>query len=416
VVEWEEMTLGQVCERSGGNIQTGPFGSQLHASDYVAVGTPSVMPQNIGDNRILNDGIARVSDSDIARLAKYLLRKGDIVYSRRGDVERRALIRAENDGWLCGTGCLRVRIADTTQFDPRFVSFALGLPEVRQWISRHAVGATMLNLNTAILSATPLRVPAVDVQGRIADLLSAIDDKIAANERVAAASLALGDQLFVRDARRCSSTPMTIGELADCSIVHFSDGYRTKKSEHGRPGLRILRAGDVRNSYLYPSGDDFVAQTYSRQIGSKGSQPGDIVLTTKGTVGRVAVVAAAVEQVVYSPQVCYFRVQDKNRLDRGYLAAWFRSENLRDQCAMVMHKSDMAPYISLRDIRSVSVSLPSMEEQRRQGEVQLGLLAAFEANRAENEVLARTRDELLPLLMSSKLHVKEAESLASEML
>lgn len=56
---WEFTTLGDVCQRGGGNIQTGPFGSQLHASDYVPVGIPSVMPTNIGDNRIVEDDLER---------------------------------------------------------------------------------------------------------------------------------------------------------------------------------------------------------------------------------------------------------------------------------------------------------------------------------------------------------------------
>src|SRR5581483_6503987 len=87
---WRYTTLGAACEAGGGDIQTGPFGSQLHASDYVPIGVPSVMPQNIGDNRIIEDGIARISPADAKRLSRYLLRAGDIVYSRRGDVERRA--------------------------------------------------------------------------------------------------------------------------------------------------------------------------------------------------------------------------------------------------------------------------------------------------------------------------------------
>jgi type I restriction enzyme, S subunit len=56
---WEKTTLGDACRRGGGDIQTGPFGSQLHASDYVTDGIPSIMPQNIGDNRVIEDGIAR---------------------------------------------------------------------------------------------------------------------------------------------------------------------------------------------------------------------------------------------------------------------------------------------------------------------------------------------------------------------
>lgn len=72
--EWEYTTLGLVCQRGGGDIQTGPFGSQLHASDYVPVGIPSIMPQNIGDNRIIEDGIARITPGDAKRLSRYLLR------------------------------------------------------------------------------------------------------------------------------------------------------------------------------------------------------------------------------------------------------------------------------------------------------------------------------------------------------
>src|SRR6266511_5967249 len=90
---WEWITLGDACRRGGGDIQTGPFGSQLHASDYVADGIPSIMPQNIGDNRIIESGIARITPADAQRLRRYLVRRGDIVYSRRGDVERRALVR-----------------------------------------------------------------------------------------------------------------------------------------------------------------------------------------------------------------------------------------------------------------------------------------------------------------------------------
>src|SRR5712691_4862736 len=106
---WEYTTLGDACARGGGDIQTGPFGSQLHSSDYVQDGIPSIMPQNIGDNRIVENGIARITIADAERLQRYRVRPGDIVYSRRGHVERRALIRKRENGWLCGTGCLRVR-------------------------------------------------------------------------------------------------------------------------------------------------------------------------------------------------------------------------------------------------------------------------------------------------------------------
>ncbi|MHB9860008.1 restriction endonuclease subunit S [Streptomyces sp. YIM S03343] len=170
---WLRTTLGALCIQGGGSIQTGPFGSQLHASDYVEHGVPSVMPQNIGDNVINEDGIARVSEADIHRLSKYRLVYGDIVYSRRGDVKRRALVRSRESGWLCGTGCLRVRAGHA--IEPLFLSHYLGEPEVQSWIHQHAVGATMPNLNTAILGAVPIVVPPVEARARINEEFSTLD-------------------------------------------------------------------------------------------------------------------------------------------------------------------------------------------------------------------------------------------------
>lgn len=204
---------------------------------------------------------------------------------------------------------------------------------------------------------------------------------------------------------------MTIGELVDRGTLEVGDGYRTKQSEHGRPGLRILRAGDVRDFRVSPGSDDFVSLDYSRQIGGKASRPGDVIMTTKGTVGRVAVVPSGMDSVVYSPQICYFRVRDHQLLDVGYLAAWFRSVDLEAQTASLMYKSDMAPYINLRDIRSLSIPLPDADERRRQGELQLPLLKRFDACCVENKRLAHTRDELLPLLMSGKVTVRGVEDL-----
>jgi len=180
---WHYTTLGEQCAIGGGGIQTGPFGSQLHAYDYVPDGIPSIMPQNIGDNLVEEEGIARITEFDAERLAKYRVNTGDIVYSRRGNVEKRALIRGTQQGWLCGTGCLRVRFASPT-VNPTYASYYLAHPKVRSWIVRHAHGATMPNLNTGILSALPFVVPPVTEQRAIAHILGSLDDKIELNRRM----------------------------------------------------------------------------------------------------------------------------------------------------------------------------------------------------------------------------------------
>jgi type I restriction enzyme S subunit len=192
---WETVTLGEACKRGGGDIQTGPFGSQLHASDYVPIGIPSIMPKNIGENRVNTTDIARITAEDAKRLSRYLVKPGDIVYSRRGDVKRRALIGEKEDGWLCGTGCLRIRLGKGI-VDPLYASYYLRHPSIQDWIVRHAIGATMPNLNTSILSSLPFVVPPLDEQKAIAQILGTLDDKIELNQQINHTLEAIARALF----------------------------------------------------------------------------------------------------------------------------------------------------------------------------------------------------------------------------
>lgn len=175
---WEIAKLGDISK----NIQTGPFGSQLHQSDYSECGIPVVMPRDLVGGKISEESIARVDKTHVERLCRHKIEVGDILYSRRGDVGRCAYVTKKEEGWLCGTGCLRVTI-DSEKADSRFVFFQLQHPDTVGWVEKHAVGATMLNLNTTILSSVPIRLPALEIQKRIADILSAYDDLIENNQK-----------------------------------------------------------------------------------------------------------------------------------------------------------------------------------------------------------------------------------------
>src|SRR3989338_2822271 len=183
-VHWELTTLGKLCLESGGSIQTGPFGSQLHASDYVDVGIPSIMTKNISVEEISTVDIAKVTNEDARRLSKYIVKQGDIVYSRRGDVEKCSIITSNEAGWLCGTGCLKVSFGKKRKIDSRYIHAYLSSPMIREWISRHAIGATMPNLNTAILSAVPVLIPSQKEIEVITKVWRSITDKIILNRQI----------------------------------------------------------------------------------------------------------------------------------------------------------------------------------------------------------------------------------------
>ena len=177
-MSWDKVTLGDIAS----NIQTGPFGSQLHQSDYSLSGTPVVMPKDLSEGRISETSIARVSDDHVNRLSRHKIEVGDILYSRRGDVGRCAYATETEKGWLCGTGCLRVTI-DAEKANAKFVFYQLQKPDTVGWVEKHAIGSTMLNLNTSILSNVPVILPPLETQERIAGILSAYDNLIENNQK-----------------------------------------------------------------------------------------------------------------------------------------------------------------------------------------------------------------------------------------
>lgn len=175
---WESKTLGEISL----SIQTGPFGSQLHQSDYLDEGIPVVMPRDLVNGTISEESIARVSKEHVERLEKHKIQEGDILYSRRGDVGRCAFASGREIGWLCGTGCLKVRF-DKEKVEPKFVFYQLKKAETIGWVVNHAVGSTMLNLNTSILSAVPVDIPKIETQRKIVSILSAYDELIENNQK-----------------------------------------------------------------------------------------------------------------------------------------------------------------------------------------------------------------------------------------
>ena len=188
---WRVVKLGNLCVNEQGVIQAGPFGSQLHSSDYKTSGVPVVNPTHLGINIIVEDRLPFINMADADRLAKYYLRQGDIIIGRRGDFGRFSYINERYDGWLCGTGSQLIRLKNP-EVDNYFLSVSFGTPFVQNYLSQNSVGSIMPNLNTKILRGMILALPSLDEQQVIASTLHACVTKIAALEREAAVL----DELF----------------------------------------------------------------------------------------------------------------------------------------------------------------------------------------------------------------------------
>lgn len=390
-INWRRTALGELETETGGVIQTGPFGSQLHMSDYSDEGTPVVMPTNIRDMRIDPTDIARVGDEHVDRLVRHQLRPGDILYSRRGDVEKCALVTEHETGWLCGTGCLLVRVQGE-HIDTRFLAYQLSTPAKRGWIRQHAVGLTMLNLNTGILREIPIELPDFEEQRRIAEVLGALDDKIESNRRIAVKCDEVASELF----GQAASMNQKLDEVSEVRMGVSPPGFSYNETGEGIAFFQGVR--DF--SYLHP-----VARVYTNAP-KRLAKPGDILFSVRAPVGRLNIadstccIGRGLAAITSNRSaICLFAL-------RAAAAEWEKFSAEGTVFGAVNQKSLKSTLIPWPD--------PVAEEEL---EYQLSSLVAL-ASQSERESisLSKLRDTLLPELMSGRMRVDEAGCLVSEAL
>ena len=176
------------------------------------------------------------------------------------------------------------------------------------------------------------------------------------------------------------------GELIRDGSLTVGDGYRAKNSELAGSGLPFARAGNVADGFRFSDADRFPEDRLHR-AGDKTSRPGDVVFTSKGTVGRFAFVRRDTEHFVYSPQLCFWRSLDREVIDPYFLYCWVRGPEFFGQFRGVAGPTDMAEYVSLTDPRRMFITLPPVAEQRTIAHI-LGVLDdKIELNRRMNATL-----------------------------
>lgn len=390
-MKWETCTLNDICNKANGHIQTGPFGSQLHQSDYSDTGTPVVMPKDIINGIISEDEIARVEEQHVLRLSRHKVAAGDILFSRRGDVGRCAYISEKEAGWLCGTGCLRVTV-DAKIADSRFVFYCLQQPSSVEWIEKHAIGATMLNLNTGILASVPLLLPDLPTQRRIASILSAYDDLIENNRRqiqlLEEAAQRLYREWFVElrfpgheDVKIVDGVPegWSVGTLAD--IAEFKRGQAITKDET-RVGNVPVVAGGLEPAYYHDT-----------------SNTGVPVVTVSGS-GANAGFTRMYHTRVWASDCSYIDTTTSNCV--AWVYCFLKSKAVSIER---MKKGAAQPHVYAKDLNAMKVLLPDDSLLKHFASIVESMFNYISKLDLQTKLLVEARDRLLPKLMSGEMEV-----------
>jgi type I restriction enzyme S subunit len=392
--EWKEYRLGDIAE-----VQTGPFGSQLHMSDYKLVGTPIITVEHLGENKIIHNNLPLVGDDDKTRLIKYTLQEGDIVFSRVGSVDRRAYVTCKENGWMFSGRCLRVR-PNKIYSDSKFLSFYFGQEVFKENIRRIAVGATMPSINTTILSEIDILLPPLPEQRAIATILSNLDDKIDLLHRQNATLEKMAETLFRQWFVEEAKEEWEEKSLYECIQLIGGGTPKTDKAEYWNGDIGWLSGGDIANSHR-----NFVINTEKNitNLGLNNSSAKllpqySTVISARGTVGKYCLLA---KSMAFS--------QSNYGILPKYKDCFFFTYLLLAHCVDELQSAaygSVFDTITTNTFKGISIQLPN-EEQILEFEMRIkSYFQKIKANQSQIRTLTQLRDTLLPKLMNGEVRVE----------
>lgn len=409
-MEWKEVRLGDIAD-----VQTGPFGSQLHKENYVNKGTPIVTVEHLGNKWFTSQNLPMVSDEDKLRLAKYCSQEGDVIFSRVGSVDRCSYVSKEYSGWLFSGRCLRVR--PRSGINPEYLYYFLTNEGTKQYIRNIAVGATMPSINTKLLNEVPITIPSLEDQRRIASILSSLDRKIELNNKINADLEEMAQAIFKN--WFVDFEPFKDGKFVDSELGMIPEGWKVGRAddfyqinigktpprkEHKwfstNPADKIwVSIANMGNSGIFISdSSEYLTKEAVDRHNIIMVPRNTILLSFKLTVGRVAI---ADKELTTNEAIARFILSDDKYME--YLYLYLKNFDYNS----LGSTSSIATAVNSKTIKGMQMLQPS---DKIIDAFHIQVNPIFEKIRSltkENSRLSLLRDTLLPRLMSGELEVPE---------
>lgn len=396
-MKWEKVKLGGIATC----IQPGPFGSQLHNSDYSKEGTPIIMPKDIVGGAIVHSGLLKVSEEHVKRLSRHQVYEGNLMVARKGDVRKCAYITANENGWMTGSDCLKV-VLDESKCYPKFIYYQLRSEHIGRWLEKVSIGATMPSLNTGLLSGIEMVLPPIEIQKQIAGILSVYDDLIENNQKqiklLEEAARRLYKEWFVdlrfpghENTKIVDGVPEGWNEKKLSQVANVIMGQSPKSEFYNseKKGLPFHQGvGSYGVRFVM---DDIYSTSYTRI-----AEPNSILFSVRAPVGRLNITKnkvvigrglAAINQTDGCQSYLYYLLKNKffkdNIVGNGSIFASVSKDELLNQKFLIPERNLMMQFEKI---------VSQMDKQ-------------IENLDSKNKKLIEARDRLLPKLMSGEVEV-----------
>ncbi|WP_209833821.1 restriction endonuclease subunit S [Ruegeria sp. HKCCE3926] len=271
-------------------IQIGPFGSLLHKADYVEDGVPVINPMHIAADGISADPSFSVSELKAKDLQRYLLKTGEVIMGRRGEMGRCAVVESQHEGMICGTGSMKIIPSKSALHSPYLVHI-LRTPKARRELAAAASGVTMLNLNAKSLAALKIPLPPLEEQKRIAGILDQADALRRLRSRARDKLNTLGQAIFHEMFGDPTTNPMgwesvKLGDL--CNVGSSKRVFVSEFVESGVPFFRGTEVGKLGDGKIVEPELFISAEHYEGLVKQSGKpEIGDLLLPSICHGGRI---------------------------------------------------------------------------------------------------------------------------------
>ena len=354
-------------------------------------GYPIIRTPNVGRGRLILDGVQRVSKATYdKRNIRAVPQKDDIIFAREAPAGNAAIIRAGQEVCL-GQRTVLIR-PDKKKVCPQFLAYYILAPKQQYELLGTANEATVAHVNIPIIRNMPVNIPKIEIQERIAEILSSYDDLIENNKKqiklLEEAAERLYREWFVNlhfpgceEVKIVDGVPKgwldgTVGDIA-----LFKRGKTITKAQIHK-GIVPVVAGGLEPAYYHN-----VANTVAPVITISGS-------------GANAGFARLYNVDVFASDCSFVDSQTTPYLFWVYCF-------IKDSKAKLdsLQKGAAQPHVYAKDINALKIYIPTDDILDRFCKVVAPYFGKIKNLQRQNDLLLQARDRLLPRLMSGEVEV-----------
>jgi type I restriction enzyme S subunit len=405
--DWDVKKLGELA-----SLTTGPFGSSIHKADYITDGIPFINPIHISNGELFPDRNITLSSETVERLSIFKLRTNDIILGRRGEMGRCAVIKENQQGWLCGSGSLIIR--PNSKIVPEFLRRIISSPSVIAKIEETSVGSTMINLNQAVLFGLWILYPPLPEQHLIATAINDVEaflialDELIAKKRLikqgAMQELLTGKKRVLDFDNEWKYSKMA-SFIANkkYAIVDGPFGSQLKVNEYVTKGVPVIEMEHLHDGIINPELERCITEQKFEVIKRSAVYPNDIVISKTGSLGYLGIVPKSVRKAMITSRLAKISL-DHQRANLFFVFQWLLKLK-RDGYWEKVSQGGTMQILSLYMLENAPIPDISFSEQTAIAEILSDMDAEISALEARREKTRLLKQGMMQELLTGRIRL-----------